>query len=65
MNSSFDDLKNYYDEPFFGRIAIFTNSQNDVLERFCPVFVKDLKNEHELIELFYLIVMVNTLGMFT
>ena len=65
MNSSFEFIKVHFPVHFFGRNSILTNSNDQVLKDFCPVFIEDLKSEYSLITTFQYFMIINTCGMFT
>lgn len=65
MNDSFSFMKLHFAEPFYGRVALFTNATPAVLDGFCPTYIEDLKAEYGIIQLFTVFVMINSLGMFT
>lgn len=65
MNQSYTFMKEHFEEPFYGKIAIFTNAEQEVLDKFCPQFIEDLKEEYSILQMFSIFVIINTLGMLT
>ena len=49
MNISFEHIKVHFPKPFFNRNALLTNSDNHILDEFCPTFIENLKAEYALI----------------
>ena len=44
MNTSYLFIIENFGEPFYGKVSIFTNASNEVLEGFCPQFIESLKD---------------------
>lgn len=58
-------MKDHFEEPFYRRVAIFTNATPEILKEFCPTYIENLKEEYGIISMFTTFVLINTLGMFT
>ena len=65
LNSSFAYMKEFFGTSFGFRTNIFLLATDDVLEAFCPEEIMHLESEYKVITILYLVILVNTIGMFT
>jgi len=65
MNDSFQFTKKHFETTFYGDIGILTSADDETLKAFCPTFIDDIVMQHDLMSMFFMFVLINTLGMFT
>lgn len=65
LNHSFEVIREFFGENFGQKTAMFINSVDSVKEPFCAVEIPSMEALYVALEYFFLLMIVNTVGMFT
>lgn len=65
LNSSYEDMKQYFGDNFAKQYSLFINADIDTQQKFCGTYVPHLQSMYNSLELFFYLMIVNTVGMFT